>query len=508
MEFNTHKDCINVCEAKFVGSAEYPIDCDITLPEYLPDIIRIIRCNATTGVQSYSVTGDRLTAECNCRIVVLYVCEQNKIRCFEQNVHFAKQIEIPTGESAYSVNAKTEYINYRVSGQRRFEIHGAVSVSAVLKNKKSREFICDVTGGAITTKKEKKEVCDLVCATEKIFNVSETCEMSNVTEPIGAVVSVCGRPLIDELKVISDKIFLKGQLVVQTSFIGQEKQGVDTIESVININQIIEAEKVSEDYHIDADLKVSDIDVRPRFEMAGDKNLLDVSACLAFSARAYECRTVCFVNDAYSTKYETETKKSTFTIPCLHEKIDDVYLCRGTADLNTTGVTKVHSFMCGDCVYDFAVLEDGVVIRGHINTEIIYDDSNGEPAFAQRQIPFEYKRQSDAQNSILTCNPHCSVTASSFVLSDNNKLDLRIEIDIRGFVFKEDEKSPTIAIEIDENNVKKIRTAPLTVYFAEAGETLWAIAKKYNTTVDAIIRENHISDSALEKKCKLLIPKI
>ena len=508
MEFNTHKDCINVCETKIVGSAEYPVDCDITLPEYLPDIVRILRCNATTGVQSYSVTGDRLTAECNCRIVVLYVCEQNKIRCFEQNVHFAKQIEIPTAEGEYFVNTKTEYINYRVSGQRRFEIHGAVSVSATLKNKKSREIICDVSGGEVTTKKEKSEICDLACITEKLFNISETCEAGNITEPIGTVISVSGRTLIDEIKVISDKIFLKGQLIVQTVFLSQDTQCINTVESLVNINQIIEAQNITEDYSIDAALKVADIEVRPRFESAGEKNLLDISACLSFSVCAYETRTVCIINDAYSTKYETEIKKSTFTIPYLHEKIDDIYLCRGVADLNTTGVSKVLSFMCGDCVSAFAICEDGIVIRGHINTDIIYEDLKGEPAFAQRQIPFEYKRQTDAENSILSCNPHCSVTASSFVLSENNRLDLRIELDIRGFVFKEDEKSPAIDLVIDEANTKKIRTAPLTVYFAEAGETLWSIAKKYNTTVDAIIRENRIPDGALEKKCKLLIPKI
>ena len=40
MDFNVRKDYISVCETAFQGNAEHAVDCDITLPEYLPDIVR------------------------------------------------------------------------------------------------------------------------------------------------------------------------------------------------------------------------------------------------------------------------------------------------------------------------------------------------------------------------------------------------------------------------------------------------------------------------------------
>ena len=101
-----------------------------------------------------------------------------------------------------------------------------------------------------------------------------------------------------------------------------------------------------------------------------------------------------------------------------------------------------------------------------------------------------------------------AVTASSYVLSDNNKLDIRIEIAVCGFVFCEKEKSVITEIDIDKSRAKTIKTASLTVYFAECDESLWNIAEKYNTTVEAIMRENHLTGNTTEKKCKLLIPKV
>ena len=51
MDFNSNKDCISVNAITFQSNAEHSFDCDITLPEYMPDIVRILRCSAVAGVQ-------------------------------------------------------------------------------------------------------------------------------------------------------------------------------------------------------------------------------------------------------------------------------------------------------------------------------------------------------------------------------------------------------------------------------------------------------------------------
>lgn len=510
MEFNSNKECVSVSTTAFQSNAEHPIDCDVTLPEYMPDIVRILRCSAIAGVQSHQINGDRITAECECHVKVLYICEEGKIRCFDQILHFSKQIELKSDDAITDicVGAKTDYVNYRVSGQRKFEVHGAVTVFARADSKKKCEFVSSVNGGGVTARCESDEICDLVSTTEKSFAISETVETGALSEPIGAIISHCAVAVIDELKIISNKLFLKGEMVVRTAFTGQETCQVQTLENTVIINQIIESPDLTENCHVDALLSVMSLEVRPRFDSAGDKNLLDISATLGFSACAYCTRQITCVKDAYSTKYESQVKKSVIYAPVLEEKIDDTFLCRGNADLSTTGVTKVLCFTCQNTTSSFVVLEDGIAIRGEVTADIIYEDSNGDIAFAQRQIPFEYKRPLQSSGNALTCKPHCTATASSYVINEGNKLDVRVEIHVHGFVFSEKEKSIVTEINIDKSKAKAIKTASLTVYFAECDESLWNIAEKYNTTVDAIMRENHLTANTVEKKCKLLIPKV
>lgn len=507
MEFNTHKDCISVCETHAQGSAEHPIDCDITLPEYLPDIVRILRCTAVPGVQSHQITGDRITAECDTKVRILYICDEGKLHCFEQNLQFAKQLELKSADiTQVFVGAKTEYINYRVSGQRRLEVHGAIGVFAKSTVKKPCNLVCDAQGGAIACRKEEMTVCDLQSVVEKCFTVNETLDAGSLSEPMGAIIGAHGTATIDELKVISDKLFLKGQIILRTVFTGQESCQIECLDSIININQIIEAPEINEIQDIDARLCVSSIDVRPRYDSAGNKNLLDVSASLAFSAQGYSVRKISAVRDAYSTKYEAEVTKSTVYLPCLEDKIEDTFLCRGVCDLSTTGMSEVLSFNCGGATSVFSVNEDGASINGEVTADIIYRDRQGDIAFAQRLIPYEYKRNIRA-GSVLTCNPQSIVTASSFTMAEGDRLDVRVELCVRGFVFSETEKSITTEIAVDTSCPKSVKCAALTVYFAEAGEGLWDIARKYNTTVEAIARENHMDCTATDKQCKLLIPK-
>ncbi len=510
MELNAHKDTFSVCETAFQGSVEHPIDYDITLPEYLPDIVRVLRCTATPGVQSHQITGDRITAECDCLVRVLYVCEQGKIRCFEQTLHFGKQLELRSTDNITDifVGAKTDYVNYRVSGIRKLEIHGCVSVFARAFTAKEHEYISDASGDGITARCEKQDVCDLISLTEKAFSVSETCETTSPSSSVDSIVSSCACAVIDELKIISDKFFLKGEMIVHITYSSGDDCEIYTFDTSVGLNEIIEVPLIDEGAVVDASLSVIGLDVRPKFDAVGNKSLIDISATLNLSAFGYKNRTVTVIKDAYSTKYESELKKSNIYVHSLEDTLDDVFLCRGTAELKTTGVSKVLSFLCGDITAAFSLREDGIAVNGEITADIIYEDSKGDVCFAQRQIPYEYSRPIISSNAVLTCRPVCNITAFSFVMGEADTLDVRAEINIHGFIFREEEKIITNDIVIHTDRAKTVNAAALTVYFADCGESIWDIAEKFNTTVDAVLRENHISDGVLDKKCKLLIPKI
>lgn len=506
MDFTVKKDSISVCDSRTVSSAEHTVDCDVTLPEYMPDVVRVLRCCLAPSVASQQISGDRIMTECDCTASVIYICEQGKIHCFEQTEHFGKQLEFH-GEyqESVTVGAKTEFVNYRVSSSRKIEIHGAVSLSAVGLQKLQKEIVSFAEGDGITVRSKAMNACTLISFAGKAFSVSETCEI-NCSEKIHSVLSVNHYIRTDESKAIHGKLFIRGELFVRTVCLTEDCE-VRCFENSIPVNQIADIPDIDEENIIETDISASSVCVRPRSEQSGDRGLIDIEANLYLRVRAYDMREITVVRDAYSTKYETETELRTVSINTSCEKMYDTFLCRESIDVSSTGIQKVLAFECSNIISKTSVSDGAVSVSGNIAADCIFEDANGEIYYVTRQIPFEYKHPTVYEN-ISSSSVTACVSAYNYALGTGGAIDVRIEICINGLVFCGTEEKAVTEITLDKAKCKSVKTASLTVYFAEENENVWDIARHYNTTVEAILRENRMQDEEITHPCKLLIPKI
>lgn len=506
MDFTVKKDSIYGCDSRAVSSAEHTVDCDITLPEYMPDVVRVLRCALSPFVASQQISGDRIMTECDCTASVIYICEQGKVHCFEQTEHFGKQLEF-NGEyqDSVQVSAKAEFVNYRVSSSRRIEIHGAVSLTASGLQKTGKEIVSCAEGDGITVRAQKQTVCTLSSFAGKAFPVSETCEI-NCNEKITAVLSVNHFIRTDETKAIHGKLFVRGELIVRTVCLTEECE-VRCFENSVPVNQIVDVPDIAEENIIQTDITVSSVSVRPRSEQSGDRGLLEIEATLYICVRAYDTRELNLVRDAYSTRYETETELRTVNINTSCEKLYDTFLCRESIDVSSVGIQKVLSFECSNIVSNVSVNGGAVTVSGSITADCIFEDTNSEIYYVTRQIPFEYKHSTVYENMSYS-SVSAGISAYNYALGTGGSLDVRIEILINGLIFCGNEEKAVTEITLDKSKCKSVKTASLTVYFADANECVWDIARHYNTTVEAILRENRMQNEEITHCCKLLIPKI
>lgn len=506
MDFTVKKDSICGCEANVVSSAEHTVDCDITLPEYMPDVVRVLRCTLSPFVASQQISGDRIMTECDCTASVIYICEQGKVHCFEQTEHFGKQLEFH-GEyqESISVNAKAEFVNYRVSSSRKVEIHGAVSLTASGLQKTGKEIVSFAEGDGITVRAKKMNVCTLSSFAGKAFPVTETCEI-NCNEKITAVLSVNHFIRTDEAKAIHGKLFVRGELIVRTVCLTEDCE-IRCFENSVPVNQIADVPDIEEENIIRTDITATSVCVRPRSEQSGDRGLLEIEATLYISVQAFDTREISLVRDAYSTKYETETELRTVNINTSCEKLYDTFLCRESIDVSSVGIQRVLSFECSNIVWGVSVNGGAVTVSGSITADCIFEDSNSEIYYVTRQIPFEYKHPTVYEN-MSSSNVNAGISAYNYAMGTGGALDVRVEILINGLVFCGNEEKAVTEIILDKSKCKSVKTAALTVYFADANESVWDIARHYNTTVEAILRENRMQNEEITHCCKLLIPKI
>ena len=132
-QFTVKKSSFVQCRRAVETQFEQSVEKDFVLPDYCPDIFRILKCRVYPRIISQSVNGDKAALELEALIKVLYLSENSgKINVLEQKMTYNKTIDLPADCKAPLIYAfpRVDYLNCRVINQRRLDVRGAVSVKA------------------------------------------------------------------------------------------------------------------------------------------------------------------------------------------------------------------------------------------------------------------------------------------------------------------------------------------------------------------------------------------
>ncbi|MCR5484273.1 MAG: LysM peptidoglycan-binding domain-containing protein [Clostridiales bacterium] len=144
---------------------------------------------------------------------------------------------------------------------------------------------------------------------------------------------------------------------------------------------------------------------------------------------------------------------------------------------------------------------------GSYTTYILYKNSEGQTDYTEKKADFEYKKNI-APISDPECEATVILTGCSGTQSGENSADVKAEINVSEVIFKKSQKRIVCFAEPLDKTSENEDGAALTVYFADKGENIWDVAKKYGTTVDGIMSENSLTEKVLSSDKMIMIPKV
>lgn len=510
MELKLKKEIFRISELMFENTSEQSVDGDITLPDYCPDIKRILKCIVTPCVISEQCVGDRVTIDANAFVQVIYVGDDNNIFCYDKtfpiskNIETGKQIDNPILE----VRMKTAYANTRAVSQRRIDIHASVAISVSVTSKKEIDLVTDAENCGIQLLKNFDSASDFIGQTVKNFTLNEVMEISKSKSPVRQIIRQKAVPIISEVKVIANKLLLKGEVSVSVLYCADTKEGgYECFENSLPISQIIELDGIDENSDYSVRTSVSSISVLSKSNSSGEKKLFDVTVNVCAVIKADKKVDTLLPCDCYSTLYNVSSEKKLVTFDKIFSKVDDLIMVRKTEEFSNTSISEIINVWCDDIVTTYTCVGDELKIIGSTNVSILGKDDSGQPFYAERTITFEKNKNIEGGCEEVVCLSDGVVSAVGFVLADMNKIDLRVEVRLNTTVFKRNTAEIITDILCDKI-LKDKKCSALTVYFTDDSELLWNIARKYNTTIDAIVSENDIKGDSISEKCMLLIPRV
>lgn len=510
MNYNSESQKLNFCETVYETTAEQSLEADINLPDYCPEIQKILKCNVCAEITSVQNSSGRITAQGNATVKIIYIGDNGKTAAFEQSYPIQKSAEsdLITSESCVDVRVNVDYVNSRAVSQRRIDIRAMMTFVFKVEKKREENVLCSAQGCGIQSRGNEYSFANLSGLCTKAFNLSEVIEIDGNKNPVSQIVNASAFAHTKDVKVINNKILIKGDCEIKIYYLTENKDTIDCIEHSIPISQIIEVDGVSEDCLSSLCLKVTSCETVGKVDSSGAMRLIDIGIRICASFAAYNEVSLCLMSDAYSTSNELKNTVKSLEINSLNTTFDTTFINNVVIESIGVSVDCVLAVWCSDVKCTSSLKGDACILSGTYQATVIYRDSEKQTGIMQKPVEFEYSVNLKNPASRINCRASLQIAACSCSLAGESKLELKTEINACGIILSNEIVKYISEIEVLEECENINNGCALTIYFSDENEKVWNIAKKYKTTVQAIMKENDLDSEVIETRRFLLIPAV
>ncbi|MBR1752094.1 MAG: DUF3794 domain-containing protein [Ruminococcus sp.] len=490
----------------FDDTAEQSVEKDFVLPDYCPDIFRILKCRLLPRVMSHSLSGRKLSFELSVVLKILYESEgSDRPGYIEQKLHYSKTVELPedAGGCDISLTPVCEHVNCRVVNKRRIDVRGAVSTRIRVRKNSDESFLAGCTGSGVELKTKTvtypaKRVCS-----DKRLTIVEEFELSGDKPAPNAVIRSECVIIKGSTKIIKGKAVVKGDAEVSMlySFENAGKNGCETMKFTIPFSQVVDVDGVDEGFECCADVKCLSCEIMPKGESS---KTLECEIVALVSIQAVKFESCEAVEDAYSTKYESTLDKTSVNIESAPVPVETT-VSKTAVLSNDDRIGRVYDAWCElsgvSARYDEG--SKAYNVTGNARFCLFGVSDGGRIIYAEQEEPIEETVCSDlcaTPDSRLELD--AAVRNVSFVLKDDTSAEITAQILISGKLTERlcCELLDKITIDTDRPRAKE-QSCAVKLCRCDDKTDIWEIAKKYGTSAKAIEQENDLQSSTM-----LLIP--
>ena len=191
MDLKINREMLPVTEVILDEMQEQSVELDYVLPDYDPDIFRMIGCEIQPTIVTSTTGTDRITYELRADIRVLYCGSGSTLlQCVTQQMTFTRNVELPrpSEDPIVTLRPRTTYANCRAVSPRRLEVRGAVSVAVHVTGDRRQEVIQDVFGMHVQLRKVPVEYAAQKRRAVKHILLNEDVELGASKPPIRSIV--------------------------------------------------------------------------------------------------------------------------------------------------------------------------------------------------------------------------------------------------------------------------------------------------------------------------------
>ena len=508
MEKMNRDNTISTEAVVYEGQAEQGIELDYVLPDYYPEIFKVLKCSLTPAIVSKTITADyRLLLDGVVYIRVMYLAENSdELFCVEQRTTWSKAVELGKknmeGEPVVKVNAKVDYCNCRAVSSRRIDVRGAISCKIRVNG--LNVFELPVLSDDLIVRTKEITACPAPLTAAKQYNLRE--EIETGAKGISYILSIDTVPTINDVRIIADKAVIKGSINVSALYgVKSEGTGSKELEKMsadIPISQILDIRGIDDTFVCIPELCVMNCELIP----SSDSGILSCEIIGECRVKAYREEKILLPTDVYSTRFETEHTSANLRSISQPKKINEQLTLRSSV---TSGMGEFEAVWDSRCELSNLVCraEHGeLTLTGQLISQAIGKVS-GLPCFAEKTEAFESK----ISNPDITPETLIEFTAqpngNSFSITNDGAVGISTLVDFNGSILSQQSFDVLKSVNVMEDKPRvRDEDIALRIIYTNGTEDCWSLAKRCGTTVEALMNENSIESDDTPITGMVIIP--
>ena len=503
MELKVFKDTLTAAGSLCDAAAELPVETEILIPDYLPQVFKIVKCFIHLVNLQKQVAGSRLVLDGYLRCVVFYQAEDSQSLCqTEQKLPFTKTVDLPAGEHQschIHVTGDVEYLNCRAVNQRRVDVRGAYGITVSVKEQLQQEVVTALAGSGAEQKTNTLHGVRMAADVDKLMTAEE--EAAFPQQP-AAVLDIHSVGTVNDIKIISGKAVVKGQIEAQVLYRVDQGYHTEVLKKVIPFNQIMDLDDLAEDCICFAGVEPVGCTM---MASGGPEPGTMISVTALLHLRAYRTIECCAVCDAFSTQYEADVVYKPVLVEQMAAQLDEEVESRISGMLPDENAEILQCF-ASTAPVEMAVDEDGrLMLRGRATAHVFCMNSLGEIECYDKA--FEYQLPGRYSGSPEDFQLECWASVTQAEAQKNGaEMSAAVTVHITGILMQRQRETVVESIQCREALAQEDPAVALRIYYATAGENLFDIAKSYHVSPKTMLECNHMEQLQLEQDARLLVP--
>lgn len=472
------------------------------IPDTQPDVVEILLVDAKPSILNKEVMQDKVYLEGQVEFDVLYlgkIEEKTEVCGVSYSSKFTSYIDIAGAEYKMMTEAEChiEHINSDAVNERKIALEGIIQLKAIVYKQCDIDIVKDVAGLPSVQFLKNPTTVEKFVGTSTIDLVAKSHNQIPSGKPQISNILKCDVNVHKkQVKLFEGKIVVEAFAEVNVLYKGNDNRELQHIFDDVLFTQETELEGVTEEMKAYADFNVDAIEYNINTDEMGENRNLDVEILIKVEVKVKDKVDIDVIEDAYSPELSLNIKKQEYDLSLMYGQSSIENMVKENIDFKAGQPNPISIVLSLGkvSITDKKIVDDKVVVDGIIQTSILYNTEDEEKYLStlNEDIPFS------ATAEIAGCKIEMNSIAKAFLESieasiEANTISIKAIVSIYCKVNYSLHKEFLIDV-VPEEGEKPTKKASVTIYSAQAGDTLWKIAKRYNTTIDSIVNINNIEN--------------